>query len=117
MAPFAVAEPREPMLRANSRAAAVAGSPRGARDHREDGEGLGPGDLRKGEGEGPGRGAVRHGRRGGEGDRAAAPGLVRSPSRWHSYREPAEFSERPTRGTPPTQWEVGSEGACWVQTS
>lgn len=64
MAPFALAEPCEPMLRANSRAVAVAGSPRGARDHREDGEGLGPGDLRKGEGEGPGGGAVRAGRRG-----------------------------------------------------
>lgn len=67
MAPFALAEPCEPMLSANSRAVAVAGSPRGAREHREDGEGLGPGDLRKGEGEGPGAG-------GGEGVRVRGSG-------------------------------------------
>lgn len=36
VAPFVLAEPHEPMLRASSRAGAVAGSPRGARDGRED---------------------------------------------------------------------------------
>ena len=64
VAPFAPGASHKPMPRESSRIAAALGSPRRASRGEEDGEGVGPGVLRKGEGLVPGRGAARGGEKG-----------------------------------------------------